>query len=164
MKANGRRRWRKWARGRRKHAYGDQRAAYSREVSMTDRRHRSNLAAAPIQARPFSQLSLVGMSNACRKWCARVDLLRSLYGEEARVTWDRKQAKRELIAWSRRLQSEHAKRIYQAARENHRVGVRLRLCPGCLGCAAADAPHYIAELCDGSGVLPASRATGGRGR
>jgi hypothetical protein len=159
MKANGRRRWRKWARGRRKHGYGDQRLAYSREISLTDRRHRNTLAAVPLPAKPWSARSLVGMSMAARKraWVggalARIVFLDGVRSDQEEIV--------SAYSWSE----------IRGARPF--LGQRLRPCPWCcdwrhifLSCAeviARQETHYRLDHCDGSGVL-ASRATGGRGR
>mgnify|MGYP003441571528 CR=1 FL=1 len=76
---------------------------------------------------------LVGASNSTRKWYARVDLLKALYGEETK-TWDRRRAKRELVDWSNNLFHSEAIRLYEAARRSNRVGQKMRPCPGCIGC------------------------------
>lgn len=78
--------------------------------------------------------NFVGMSNSCRKWYARVDLLKGLYGEETK-TWDRRRARRELVEWSNNLFHSEAIRLYQAARVSNHVGrKKIRPCPGCIGC------------------------------
>lgn len=76
---------------------------------------------------------LVGASNSTRKWYARVDLLKALYGEETK-TWDRRRAKREFAQWSNNLFHSDAIRLYEAARRSNRVDQKLRPCPGCIGC------------------------------
>jgi len=100
---------------------------------MVDRRHRAGIPANPPPAKPFTPRSLPGMSNSCRKWIARVDLLKAIYGEETK-TWDRRRAKRELIDWSAKLAHPIGRDLYRAARNLNRVAERLRPCPGCKAC------------------------------
>jgi len=78
-------------------------------------------------------MNRVGVSNSARKWLSRVDLVKALYGEETK-TWDRRKAKRELVAWSNNLFHSEAIRLYQAARVGNRAGEKIRPCPGCIGC------------------------------
>ena len=133
--ANGRRRWRKWARTYRKYA---KRTSDADFVAMAAwwRRHTDLEVIQPLPPRPFSPRSLVGMTQRARK----------------RAAW---------------------KSFSERAR--YHIGQRLRPCPGCLRCRSCVGCEVLTfegdtcedcgretpmatESCDGSGVLPARRA------
>lgn len=153
MKANGRRRWRKWLAGCRKRGdgYGADIGRCKERTAYT-RRHRGSDAGQGIPseppsppAKPFTPRSLVGMSESAKKRRAESH------------TWAAMPA------------------MIPTFRKSWHIGERLRPCPGCLRCRSCAGCEVLTfegdtcedcgretpmatESCDGTGVLPARRA------
>ena len=152
MSPNGRRAWRKWVRRqdlRRKHKQP------KGSVCRMARQARRHIPLVPgvVLPKPLTARSLVGMSMGARKRIAWREYL----------AWCRKNLDRELLksatidTWDEKGLEEGYQRGLQAQREvrtKHRIGERLRPCPGCMECD----PSGFASICDGSGVLPARKA------
>lgn len=119
--------------------------------------------------------SLVGMSQSQRKRKARElaffrvkQSIQRAYAAQAETLQARERGEDVVSPWDRHYQDHPF--VYRQARQEYRIGERLRPCPGCLGCCApiplhpqllADARKVGIETCDGSGVLPAKRRAGG---
>ena len=181
MKANGRRRWRKWAKKN-----GAGRGDFRRF-----RRHRDSTYAGLFGMRPgpcprrlFTLRSLVGMSQCARRWYARVDLI--LLHSTKQAT-NRTEGRALLLQWATLLKQPEARECYRRLLTDWRIGERLRPCRWCGGPEAfeacrgkrsaqevvgghrrgecvfcrtcADAKLTLREpnpdACDGSGVIPA---------
>jgi len=156
MKPNGRRRWRKWAKGRRVKMHAHHRALYTGARM----RKAQPIELAPLPPRPFSPRSLVGMSQGSRKraaWdhAATMHVLRDHSDPDQLIN-------PEVDAEQERRWSENLK----AARRHYRIGERLRPCQGCAACLVCIAcengtckrRHLKNQHCDGSGVLPARKS------
>jgi hypothetical protein len=102
-----------------------------------------------LPPKPFAPRSLVGMSQRHRK-----ALFHREFDAARETEGDNKGTVSMFVA--------------DALLAKYRIGQRLRPCPGCLACSrndwSGDFFDSLNPTCDGSGVLPASRATGGRGR
>ena len=173
MSPNGRRAWRKWVRRqdlRRKHKQP------KGSVCRMARQARRHIPLVPgvVLPKPLTARSLVGMSMGARKRIAWREYL----------AWCRKNPDRELLksatidTWDEKGLEEGYQRGLQAQREvrtKHRIGERLRPCPGCLrcrSCSGCEVLEFEGERCarcgkecpseptqcDGSGVLPARKA------
>lgn len=164
MKANGRRRWRKWA--KRNGAGRGDFADYRRF-----RRHRDTTYAGvegmrptePMR-RPFSLRSLVGMTMGARKRAARREYLtvcekdpdHALIKAATLSTWNDGELEAGYQRWHNRQRQIRAK---------YRLGERLRPCPGCTACLVCVAcennncrrKHLPVQYCAGDGVLPPMR-------
>ena len=185
MSPNGRRAWRKWVLRqdlRRKHK---QPKGSICRMARQARRH-IPLVPGAVLPKLLTARSLVGMSMGARKRIAWREYL----------AWCRKNPDRELLksatidTWDEKGLEEGYQRGLQAQREvrtKHRIGERLRPCPGCWhcqttwqqssiypqtavmhrrGCSHDDPSGFccfgetisVTMECDGSGVLPARRS------
>ena len=108
-----------------------------------------------MSEQPFQTLrSLVGMTMGARKRAAR----RWLWPDD-----NRRDALRMFRDMAAEWKNNYEKYEYGLARKPYRIGQRLRLCPGCAECAyitwIGGGPVRNADhICDGSGVLPATKA------
>ena len=157
MKANGRRRWRKWAKRCRKQRCGEA-SLYSHDRTNKTRRHYGRLMTTLWALPPvFGPRSLVGMTMGARKRAARacpgcIECLNEIPSIDHGVRCD---SSGTFAAAPARL------------RTKYRIGQRLRPCPGCLACVACgwESDFFLSlnPCCDGSGVLPArSRVNRGK--
>lgn len=131
MKANGRRRWRKWA--KKNGAGRGDFADYRRFRRHGDSTYEGVVGMRPgvVPSRPFSPRSLVGMTMGARKRGARWELAANTpSSQESRLAMAGT-----LRAW-------------------YRIGQRLRPCLVCLW-AKCKLPCDVCSTCDGSGVIPA---------
>lgn len=174
MKANGRRRWRKWsARSRQRYRRTAKREGYKlhpdelkkhKGVHLKERKVCGILP--PLHAREFSARSLCGMTQGARKRAARICPgcieCRNVIPE---------------IDFGLRCDSSGVfAQSPEQWRRRYKIGQRLRPCPGCESCLGRECigceggqlfEGDVCErcrrtatgerICDGSGVLPAKR-------
>lgn len=160
MKANGRRRWRKWARNRWKSSVRAERLPPIMP-SWYYRKRRHELNALPnMNPKPFSARSLVGMSMRRRKALCRGEL------NAARKKDGKNKGRISMF-------------VADAILAKYRIGELLRPCPGKHGCRNCTRTCGACEdqcpddmrckrcgsvmttegpFCDGAGVLPARNA------
>jgi len=128
VSANGRRRWRKWAKSRRIKMNAHHRALYTGARM----RKAQPVELAPLPAPAFRTWSLVGMTMGARKRAARAELI---------------------AAHQVQMVGEIRREIVQAVYAlPYRIGERLRPCPNPF-CSKEDG--CALRQCHGSGVLPA---------
>ena len=148
MKPTGRRAWRKWLKSQRKHDKDSWaadigvcrgRAAYARRHRGTDAGQGLPDVVPTVSATPFTARSLVGMTMGARKrrWAKDYDALPQ-FGR-----------------FSKTMSMLRAYGVYP--KEGNPLAQRLRPCPGCCSCGPCFGPKPCRRVCDGSGVLPATK-------
>lgn len=109
--------------------------------------------------RPFSARSLVGMTMGARKRAAWYQALRSSYDGNGGPISNR-ELRLSLTTLSPAVLAVTVPREWRRQiRAKYRIGQRLRPCPGCCECQGCYGSKKCSVLCDGSGVLPARKAT-----
>lgn len=165
MKANGRRRWRKFARHVRQREPGEFSNTSGHGALLKKQPYRAYRDPGPIPAKPFTARSLVGMTQGARKRAARYDTLKA-----SNRTVEPSMKRYVLILFHRdyRNWTERGKGHYLADCAKYRIGERLRPCPGCRSCGfqprgevwidlKTHLSREVFRICDGSGVLPARK-------
>ncbi len=148
MTPTGRRAWRKWLKSQRKHDKDSWaanigaclgRAAYARRHRGTDAGQGLPDVVPTVSATPFTARSLVGMTMGARKrrWAKDYDALPQ-FGR-----------------FSKTMSMLRAYGVYP--KEGNPLAQRLRPCPGCCSCGPCFGPKPCRRVCDGSGVLPATK-------
>lgn len=154
MKATGRRAWRKWAKRRRRLYAQLQKSLsvssksdpspYRGVICRRKKKAAEGRGPRAVPVKPFTARSLVGMTMGARKRAAWAEYQGAILAQDGEVigSWD-------------------------DARAKYRIGQRLRPCPGCCACSPCNVSRihlvrlctsaYPRTICDGSGVLPATK-------
>jgi len=181
MSPNGRRRWRKHAKHRRKRMHGV--VVLGKILRSSDCRGRrgDKTGPGPLPTKPWTPRSLVGMTMGARKraalWAVFVPHCLDWLGYDPSTSESPQAERRHMTGCLKHSRTLTA--LYRDERAKYRIGEKLRPCPNCLKCwpltktlddgrIAALAPSgtpkryqslTLDDLCDGSGLLPARRST-----